>query len=73
MDNQLFPGGGAFLDDMAQGCPLCGVMFNNTLAYQHHMQLHILSANAILGNQPPPDPGMKFELECEQKRQTTCL
>ncbi|XP_045162530.2 uncharacterized protein LOC123527251 [Mercenaria mercenaria] len=58
MDNQLFPGGGAFLDDVAQVCPLCGMMFNNTLTYQHHMQLHILSANAMLGNQPPPDPGI---------------
>lgn len=58
MDNQLFPGGGAFLDDVAQVCTLCGMMFNNTLAYQHHMQLHILSANAqMLSTQPPPDPG----------------
>lgn len=59
MDNQLFPGSGAFLDDVAQVCTLCGMMFNNGLAYQHHMQLHILSANAqMLGTQPPPDPGI---------------
>ncbi|KAL4221395.1 hypothetical protein ACF0H5_019653 [Mactra antiquata] len=61
MDNQLFPGGNAFLDEVPQVCPLCGLMFNNSLTYQHHMQLHFLSAatNAqMLGTQPPPDPGI---------------
>ncbi|WAR15726.1 hypothetical protein MAR_005831 [Mya arenaria] len=56
MDNQLFTGG-PFLDDMPQVCTLCGLVFNNSLAHQHHMQLHMLANAQLMGSQPPPDPG----------------
>ena len=60
MDNQVFPGG-AFMDEHPQICTLCGVLFNNAMSLQHHMQLHILSNHQIIGNQPP-DPGIKNTL-----------
>ena len=59
MDNPLFTGGGAFMDDMPHVCTLCGLIFNNALQHQRHMQMHILSASNVqmLVGQPQQDPG----------------
>lgn len=47
------------MDDMPHVCSLCGMLFNNALLLQRHMQMHILSAPNIqmLVSQPQPDPG----------------
>lgn len=56
----MFSGGapGPFLEDMPHICTLCGMLFNNALLLQRHMQMHILTNVQMLVSQPQPDPGM---------------